>query len=66
MTAKTKNTVVHKLDVTSMDITEILGALHKTIQGFRDDGWHFAASTPVDWLLEDGKTKQYILCTFCK
>jgi len=61
-----KKTLVHKLDVTGMDISEIFGALQKTIHGFRKDGWHFSSHVAVDWLLEDDKPVKYILCTFCK
>lgn len=61
-----KRMLIHKLDVSNMNIDEIIVAMHRAIQDFRDDGWHFASHTPVDWLLEDGKSKNYVLCTFCK
>lgn len=67
MSKTSKQTLVHKLEVSDMSIDEVMAAVQKTIHGFREDGWHFASHTTVTtWTYEQGGNKQYILCTFCK
>ena len=60
------DTVVQKLDVTGRDIDEVALNMQREIQSMRKKGWHFSASMPVDWLLEDGLPKQYVLLVFCR
>jgi hypothetical protein len=68
-----KGTLVQKVDVTGMGVDALMKELHNKIDGMRNKGWHFSSYMPVDWLCEKDKsepsgykTKQYIICTFCK
>ena len=61
-----KKTTHDKLDVTGMDIDQIGLASAKKIGENREAGWHYSGAFPVDWLIEDGVHKSYLILIFAK
>lgn len=55
-----------KLDVTGMGIDEITKAINEKVGAIRKDGWHYSGACPVNWLLESGEPKKYIVLVFAK
>jgi len=61
-----KRTTHEKLDVTEMPIDMIGLVSAQLIQKSRDQGWHYSGCFPVDWLLEGGEPKNYMIFIFAK
>lgn len=53
-----KKTMTTRLDVTGLDIDELQNELKKHIQAYREEGWHYSGSFPVDWFVDPPKDQR--------